>query len=148
MSTIFRLKYAIKFDLEFLSAGITLRLIRLVSMVQLITKDGWTRRYDVIIDTGNPVSIIPRFIWENAEIKWLHSKDAYLYGIGNGNISGKLGEVILVFSDDEHVSEPIRAKAFLVDNNSAPFLIGFEDVLTIFSLHSDFSTDSAFILQK
>jgi hypothetical protein len=148
MSIKIRLKYAMKFDLEFLSAGIKLRLIRLISIAQLLTKDGWTRRYDVIIDTGNPVSIIPQFIWEHAEIKWLYTKDVHLYGIGSGNITGKLGEVQFVFSDDEHVSEPIKAKAFLANDNSIPFLIGFEDVLTTFSLQSNFATDSAFLAQN
>lgn len=70
------------------------------------------------------------------------------YTTKNGNITGRLGEVVFVFSDDETVSIPVKAKAFLVDNSNIPFLIGFEDILTSISLFSDFAANSAFIVQK
>ena len=148
MSIKIQLKYSVKYDLEFLSVGISLRLIRLISMAQIKMKSGWSRPYDVIIDTGNPVSVIPRFIWEYAETKLLHTEDAHLFGIGKGNVSGKLGEITMILGDEKKISKPILAKAFLINNDTTPFLIGFEDILTSFSLYSDFTTNSAHLVQK
>ncbi len=140
-----RLAFETKVDLDFLSRGISVRLVRLIVSVQLKTQDGWTRKYKGIVDTGNPISVIPHFIWSPALIKWLLPQPTKLYGIGSGSISGKLAEVILVFADEKQVSLPLTVKAHLLQDNSVPFLIGFEDVLTELALTCDFRSKTAYL---
>jgi len=96
----------------------------------LKTQEGWTVRHKVIIDIGAPISVIPRFIWKDAQVKWLSRRKISLTGIGSGKVHGRLGEITLVFSDEQATSPPIQAKAHLLDDNSVPLLIGCEDILT------------------
>ncbi len=140
-----RLAFETRVDLDFLSHGISIRLVRLITSVQLKNQDGWTRKYTAIIDTGNPISVIPRFIWSNAFVKWLLPEPTKLYGIGSGSVSGRLAEIISVFVDEKGVSQPFTIKAHLLDDDSVPFLIGFEDVLTELTLTSDFKSKTAYL---
>ena len=140
-----RLAFETKVDLDFLSRGISIRLVRLITSVQLKTQDGWTRKYRGIIDTGNPISVIPHFIWSQAFIKWLLPQPTKLYGIGSGSVSGRLAEVIIVFADEKKVSLTLTIKAHLLNDDSVPFLIGFEDILTELALTSDFKSKAAYL---
>lgn len=123
MSIRIGLNFETKIDLEFLSAGVSVRLVRLFASVQLQAGDGWTPAYKAIVDTGNPISVIPRFIWSQADTKPLFPKRVSFQGIGSGRVSGELTEVCLVFVDPKRVSPPIEAKAFLLGDDSVPFLI-------------------------
>ncbi len=104
-----------------------------------------TRKYRGMVDTGNPISVIPHFIWSQAFIKWLLPQPTKLYGIGSGSVSGKLAEVIIVFADEKQVSLPLTVKAHLLYDDSVPFLIGFEDILTELALTSDFKSKTAYL---
>ena len=117
-------------DLDFFEEGILFHLIRFMSFAQLRTSKGWTAPHKAIIDIGTPISVIPRFIWKNAQVKWLSPRKVTLTGIGSGKVQGRLGEVTLVFSDEQATSLPIQAKVHLLDDNSVPLLIGCEDILS------------------
>lgn len=132
-------------DLHVLSEGISLRLIRLTTTAQIQTATGWSEAQEAIVDTGNPVSVIPCSIWREAQVRWLLTRKATLHGLGGGSIRGRLGEVIFVFSDRARVSPPLRLKAHLIDDDSVPLLIGFEDVLTNVRLVSDYAGKTAYL---
>jgi hypothetical protein len=65
-------------------------------------------------------------------------------GIGGGKVSGKLGEITLILVDKKTTSPPIKAKALLLDDDSVPFLIGFEDILTDIKLVCDYKSKTSF----
>jgi len=146
MSTKISLEYETKFDAEFLAAGVSVHLIRLLASVQVKTKHGWSQRYKGILDTGNLISAIPHFIWwPKAQVRWLLQRKSRLYGIGAGSVWGKLAEVTMTFSDLKDISPPIKLKAFLLDDDSTPLLIGFEDVLTATNLFCDYRSQKAYL---
>ena len=145
MSIDIGLEFETHIDLDLLEQGVTVNLIRLIASLRLQTKNGWTRRYKALIDTGNPISVIPNSIWNKARINWLLPYKSELSGIGSGKVSGKLGEIVLVLVDERTVSPPIKAKAFLLDNDKVPFLVGFEDILIDIKLVSDYRTKTAFL---
>lgn len=148
MSTRINLSLQTKIDLEFLSRGIHLRLVRLLGVVQLKTVDGWSPETRVIIDSGNPISLIPHSIWRAAEIRMLTSSKTQIFGLGGENtsgLSGRLGEATLVFKDPQTTSPPIKFKAHLMDDDSAPFLIGFEDILTDTDWACSYKSQNAWI---
>ena len=58
MSTKINLYFQTKFALDFLSEGIPVKLIRLLGIVQLKFQNEWSSDEPVIIDTGNPISVI------------------------------------------------------------------------------------------
>lgn len=144
MSIDIGLEFETHIDLDLLVQGITIRLIRLIASLRLQTNDGWTRRYKAFIDTGNPISIIPHSIWNKAKINWLLPHKSELSGIGSGKVFGRLGEIVLVLLDERADSPPIKAKAFLLDDDKVPLLLGFEDILTEIKLVCDYRTKTAY----
>lgn len=148
MSTRVNLHFQTRIDLEFLSQGIHLRLIRLLGTVQLKTPGGWSKETQVIVDTGNPISLVPYSIWSGAEYRLLVQGKTKLFGLGadeQGGLSGTLGEVTLVFKDQQTTSSAIKCKAHLMEDDSAPFLIGFEDILTEAELACHYKSQLAWI---
>ena len=144
MSTTVELEFETHIDLDFFERGIAVHLIRLIASVQLQAKEGWTRKYKALVDTGNPISIIPNSVWRKAKIGRLLSDKSDVHGIGGGRVSGKLGEIILIFVDRNGIFPVIRAKALLLDDDSVPFLIGFEDIMSEIRLVCDYAGKTAF----
>jgi len=130
VSTRIELEFETHIDLDFIEQGIAVHLIRLTASLQLETKEGWTRKYSV---------------WSKARINWLLPHRSELRGIGAGKVSGKLGEITLVLVDKKTTSPPVKAKALLLDDDSVPFLIGFEDILTDIKLVCDYRIKTAFL---
>ena len=62
MSTVIKLEFETQIDLDFIEQGTAVHLIRLTASVQLQATEGWTKKYKAIVDTGNPISIIPNSI--------------------------------------------------------------------------------------
>jgi len=148
MSTRVDLRIKTELDWDFLTKGLSLRLVRLIVKTQLKTSVSWTGTYEAIVDTGNPLSIIPASIWGKSLVKLLTSEPIRLYGIGTDEksaASGNFGEIIIIFSDRRRVSPPIKLKAFLLDDDSTPLLIGFEDVLTVTNLFCDYRSQKAYL---
>jgi len=50
----------------------------------------------------------------------------------------------LILADKSTISPVIKAKALLLDDDSVPFLIGFEDILTDIKLVCDYKGKSSF----
>ncbi|MFH1672560.1 MAG: hypothetical protein ABIF87_03950, partial [Pseudomonadota bacterium] len=96
------------------------------------------------VDTGNPISIIPNSVWSKSKISQVLSDKSDVHGIGGGKVSGRLGEITLLFVDRNGISPVIRAKALLLDDDSVPFLIGFEDIMTDIKLLCDYAGKTAF----
>ena len=144
MSTSIELEFETHIDLDFVEQGIAVHLIRLTASLQLQTSEGWTRKYKALFDTGNPISVIPNSVWSKGKINWILSHRSDLLGIGGGKVSGKLGEVTLVLVDKKTASPPIKAKALLLDDDSVPFLIGFEDIMTDIKLVCDYKSKTSF----
>lgn len=140
-----RLVYDTRYDRELLSAGVSLRIIRLYANVKLKTSTGWTATYQAIIDTGSPLVLVPFSIWTPAESKPLVATKTRLLGLGSGSISGQLAELTLQFIDEESTSPPLAIKAHLLDDDSAPFIIGFEDALTHIDIFSSYSSQTAYL---
>jgi len=144
VSTSIELEFETHIDLDFVEQGIAVHLIRLTASLQLQTREGTTRKYKALVNTGNPISVIPNSVWSKGKINWILSHRSDLLGIGGGKVSGKLGEVTLVLVDKKTASPPIKAKALLLDDDSVPFLIGFEDIMTDIKLVCDYKSKTSF----
>ncbi|MBM3241201.1 hypothetical protein FJZ31_33375 [Candidatus Poribacteria bacterium] len=120
----------------------TTRLIALASFPML--KGEWTEPEDAIIDTGSHISVIPRYIWTNVHHSFISDKTEM--GIGGSVITGRLGWVTLRLHDEQTISPPLNVKANLIDDDSMPLILGFEDVITEVLLVSDFQQSIAYII--
>jgi len=130
-------------DLEQFQRGLVIRFIRLIGRVSFRTSDDWSITYDAIIDTGCPISVIPRSRWENIEHNMILPQASL--ELGGGTVIGQLGEVTLRFHYNNDVSPPITIKAHLLDGDDRPLILGFEDILTDIRLVSDFVVDTAYL---
>jgi len=139
------LEFETRLDSELLSVGISICLIRLIASLRLKTAKAWTDPYKAIIDTGSPITLIPKHIWDKVSIKWISPGFIQLTGLGSGGVSGKLAEVVMVFLDKKGLFPPILLKGFLVDSDTVPLIIGFKDVLTHIKLVCDYRTKTAFL---
>ncbi|MBC8235339.1 hypothetical protein H8E77_37815 [bacterium] len=105
--------------------------------------NGWSITYEAIIDTGCPITVIPRSRWENIEHRMILPEASL--GLAGGTVTGQLGEVTLRFHHNNDVSSPLTIKAHLLDGDDRPLIIGFEDILTDIRLVSDFAVDKAYL---
>lgn len=83
-----------------------------------------------------------------AEYRPLVQGKTKLFGLGadeQGGLTGTLGEVTLVFKDQQTTSSAIKCKAHLMEDDGAPFLIGFEDILTEANLACNYESQLAWI---
>ena len=131
--------------MDLISKGIELRLIRFLVSVRLQRDSGWTQSYKALVDTGSPVSVIPKFIWDNAVFDIISPSKVDLYGIGPIPVKGFLSEVTLVFADEQNISPAMGTKAYLLEDDSIPFLIGIEGLLTDSKLVTDIPNKAAYL---
>lgn len=148
MSIRINLEFETRVDIDFLAKGISFRLIRLISRIKLKSKEGFTKTYDAIVDTGNLITIIPFSIWSEASVHLISHEQVKLYGLGtedNSAIKGNIGQVEIIFLDEQRSSASMTLKAYLIEDDKVPLLIGFEDVLTLMKLVSDYKNNVAYL---
>ena len=81
MSTTIELEFETHIDLDFVGQAIAVHLIRLTVSLQLQTSKGWTRKYKALVDTGNPISVIPNSVWSKGKVKLPAYKAGHQKGI-------------------------------------------------------------------
>lgn len=148
MSTKIKLTFQEGIDLDFIQAGTKLRYIRLLSLIKFDTRDNWAKPREAIIDTGSPISLIPYSVWQELKIEILSPRKIKLVGIGakeTTTISGQLGKLKCILSDGKTASPVFSIKAYLVEDDSVPLLLGFEDVLTEIKLVSHYKEQNAYL---
>jgi hypothetical protein len=130
---VIRLSVRRKVDLKAFESGITLLLYRIMADVRILTPTGWSAPVGGLIDTGNPVTILPRSVWIEASAQLLTRTSRSIHGLGSTDasaIQGRLGRVFLSFEHGEASSPPLETMAYLVDDDRSPLLLGCEGVLT------------------
>ena len=138
MSIRIDLHFSQTIDIDLLEKGHKIWLIRIMGQVRFKTKDGWSRPYEAIIDTGAPVSLIPLGIWENIEAEVM--SDYIIGGIVPNkecSLPVKVGKVACKVIGKEIASREIELNSYLVLTNKVPLIIGFDSFLTTFKLICD-----------
>ncbi len=130
---VIRLSVRRKVDLKAFESGINLLLHRIMADVRILTPSGWAPPVDGVIDTGNPVTILPRSVWNEASVQLLTRTSRPIHGLGSTDataIRGRLGRVFLSLEDGEGSSPPLATMAYLLDDDRSPLLLGCEGILT------------------
>lgn len=92
------LQFTRTLDLDLVNKGIKVWLVRITGQIKFQTKNGWSRPYEAIIDTGAPVSLIPYSIW--TKIKTEIIADYRISGVvpdKKCSLPVKVGNVLIVF---------------------------------------------------
>ena len=143
-----KLDFTEKYDLDLFGKGIIYKLIRLLVNIRLKTDNGWTTNTVAIIDTGSPFSIIPPSIWQNISYQKLVTEKSSLYGFAadeQSPVFGKLVQAQIVFIDQDSVSPIMSLRPFLLTEEVAPIVLGFEDFLTQAKLVCNYPDKAAFL---
>jgi len=121
-----------------------LNIIRLMAKVQFRLSDGYlTQPWEAILDTGAPLSVLPRSLWRDLE-KEIHVQKATFGGISRRRycrIRCSIGSVFGRLVDTEgNRSRIYDFPAFLAKTDRVPLILGFAELLEKF--HSDFDYQS------
>jgi len=147
MSTRINLKFSIRLSKSLLAHGIAVRIIRLIVRVRFWTGTSWTHDRPAILDTGSPVSLLPRSVWREIETDIL-TPLLPLRGLApqkKAIVKGQLAEIACRFADSKSRSPAFPLRAYLANTDRVPLIIGFEDALTECKLFSDFPNEVAYL---
>lgn len=122
-------------------------IIRLKCGAQFKTKNGWTKPYPAIIDTGAHTSVIPLSIWKQTTHELLG--DYKMFGIAKKeecSIPVKIGKVMGIIVDEfGNQSNELNCCALLADTDNVPLIIGFKGVLENFRVVFDYKKNVAYV---
>ncbi|MBU1599599.1 hypothetical protein KKG61_05790 [bacterium] len=120
--------------------------IRLLTVVQFMTSQGWSEPGSAIVDTGAPISLVPHKIWRKCVTKVIGETEL------RGVIPKKecvmrvnVATIELRLIDPEYATETIEARAYLAPNDNVPLVIGFEKLLEEFDVFFSCLTQKGFI---
>ena len=124
------LQFSIKYDLELLEKAITLPIIRLIGLIEFKHGNDWTKPYDVIVDTGSPVSVFPKSIKERCDIRPLyHTRISGLVPDDKCSLPAELAILSFRLRDKNNVTKPLQATVYIAATNKIPLILGFANVL-------------------
>ena len=115
-------------DVELLNEGF--RLVRLFCDVRFQYPEGLSDPYAAIIDTGAPLSMVPRSMWERAHVRRL--KPLRLQGLVARKecaVAVTAGILSAVFQDAEGHQVKHAFRAYLAERDEVPLILGMQDVL-------------------
>ena len=146
MSTKIRLNFNVDVDFELTKIGFWLPIVRVLANVQFMLPNGLLgRKHKAILDTGSPVTTIPKSIWQNVRTRILVEQTVHFGGIGQGEISGQIAQVGIAFVDDKRASRVIEIPAFLASDDQTPLIVGFHNVLSEHKLMCDYKRGKAIL---
>ncbi len=137
-----QLRFTTTTTLELFQFGIDV--IRLTASVEFQIGTGWSEASNAILDTGMYLSVVPRYIWEDSKHLFRSGPDS-LIPLGGSIATGKLGTITVRIHDGINYSPSLTLNAFLMNDDSYPLLLGFEDFLTKADLYCSYSQNIAYL---
>jgi hypothetical protein len=129
-----------------LARGFQVESCRLLTDVSLRCDSGWTSYRPAIVDTGAPVSLFPRPVWQQADIRRLGRVSVGgLMRRSECMLETTLAIVTMAIRDQEHEIGPIETHALLADTDDVPTLLGMRGVLAELTLHVSASCNQAYV---
>lgn len=121
-------------------------IIRLKCGVQFKTKDGWTKPYPVIVDTGAHTSVIPLSIWK----KLIYEKlgEYKMFGLSKKeecSIPVDIGKITCIIVDESgNQTNELDIFAFLAQTDQVPLILGFKGLLERLNVVFNFNKNIAY----
>lgn len=119
---------------------------RLLADVSVATDAGWTLFEPAVIDTGAPVTVLPRANWSGSRFKKLgRVKIGGLARREECRLPAILAEIECRLSDGVRGLGPLRIPAYLVETEDAPRLIGILGFIERGVLRVELSKNHAYL---
>lgn len=134
-------------DAEIESSVQNYKIIRLKCGIQFKTKQGWSKPYSAIIDTGAHTSVIPLSIWKDITTEIIGQST--IFGLSKKEecaLSGELGKITIMIIDQEgSQTKELKITAFLAETDQVPIIIGFNGMLEKVKVTFNFQKNNAYI---
>ncbi|MBI3921685.1 MAG: hypothetical protein HY318_09730 [Armatimonadetes bacterium] len=129
-----------------------LTVIRLRTRTELRQSGGsYTRPLKAILDTGAPLSVLPRSLWQTLDTE-IHVAQATFGGISQRKecqIPCAIGTVHLRLCDEAgNVSRVHDVPAFLAKTDRVPLILGFASLMEDLTIHFDYQKPEAWAEEK
>ena len=129
-----------------LAGGLQVESCRLLTDLSLQCGRAWTPFLPGIVDTGAPLSLLPRRVWQSADVS--HMGRILVGGLNRRQecmFEVTLAVVVLAIRDRFNENQPVEAHALLADTDDVPTLLGMRGVLTELVLHTDIRRGEAYV---
>ncbi|MFC1713445.1 hypothetical protein ACFL6S_07255 [Candidatus Poribacteria bacterium] len=133
-------------DLDLIAKGAKSHIIRLFIDVRFRTRDGWTKPYPAILDTGAHATLIPFRIWSKCPVSI--TTDHVVRGVvpkEECSLPILIGDISCVLTDREQQSEELMISAYLALTDEIPLVVGFWDLLEKFKIYMDYRSKEAYL---
>ena len=119
---------------------------RVLCDVRFFVEDGLSDPYPAILDTGAPVSIIPRSLWSQTHVRRLKSFPLQgLVARKECAIEVTAG-ILSAILQDQHGRQLRRSfRVYLAHTDDVPLLLGMQDFLEDGTLHLDLKSSVAWL---
>lgn len=127
-------------------ANLSLTAVRVFADVALAGTSGSDPRFRAIVDTGAPVTLLPKRMWRNAAHVALGR--VRVGGISKREecrIPAMLAELDCSLLDGATRIGPLRFHAFLADSDNVPALLGMSGLLEKFRIVVDVTGNEAYL---
>jgi len=119
-------------------APLEVEAVRALCAITFRTARGYTKAEWALIDTGSPLSIIPRRVWQQCEVEMLKSYSIRgLVAKEDCVLPVTFGRITCRLMDEQGATQDFCIGADLADTNDVPIVLGFRDALTAGVLHID-----------
>lgn len=147
MSTRVPLEFFEFWDPRWLEYGIRVLTTRLIARVAFATPDGSaTDKKRAIVDTGAPLALLPRSIWEQCAVKIMgQSTVGGIVPKPECQLAVHMGEVTCFLPAEDGATVATTLKAYLAPVDEVSLLLGFEGLLDCFRLVVDYPARNAFL---
>ncbi|MBI5221242.1 MAG: hypothetical protein HY979_00345 [Candidatus Magasanikbacteria bacterium] len=133
-------------DIEIRRAVPQFKIIRLMVNIAFREKDGQTRFYPAIIDTGSHLSLIPKSIWERCSVhKIKETRVAGLSSKEESFLPVTIGTIECIIAGEENFLVEKEIYAYLSADDENPILLGFWDLLQFCRASFDYQKKEAFL---
>jgi len=113
-----------------LEIGYQFTAVRILTEFSLMTASGWTRYHPAVIDTGAPISMFPKHVWQDAQIETIGQWSAGgIVPRKECRIPVTFARVSILMTDGKESIGPVNIHAYLADSYEAPTLLGIAGAL-------------------
>jgi len=129
-----------------LSKEVEDEIVKVYTNIRVLNIDKkWSFPFPAMIDTGAHTSLLPKYLWENAEYEYV--SDSLFMGIKSNllcSLPCKIGRVSIAMIDDQGNSCNLNIIAYLSKTNDAPPIIGVSTLLDKGRLYIDYKKKEGF----
>lgn len=119
---------------------------RILVLVNYTTRDSSFLTEETIVDTGAPVSVLPKWLWSQLDISFIG--EDHIKGLVKRPECGvdvRVGIAECSLSDNKNTTQSFKLPVYCAESNRVIVLLGLKTLLDRFILHVDYRSKTAYL---